>query len=311
MDISTLVLAVDLSEASRVAGLHAIGLARQLGARLVLLNVDEIGAPSEGITEALAEYLEQVETARTRWLADLQAACADAGVDCEVASVVGEPDEGVLEYLESHPAQLLVMGRSGAGSYRRFMLGSTTKRVLHHVEIPTLVVPFDPEHDQAPAGPVAYRALLTTTDFSPASDAGLSFAYELSRKLAAPLTVLHVERSPLVGVMPEEPLAPPTDHLDALRRDVETRLQESLDTLTLDRDAIDVAATVGTSAGRAIVEAAEELGSDLIVIPSSGKGRLKRLLMGSTTDHVLGATEVAMLVLPRPWLERSLGEPVS
>lgn len=303
MDIETLVLAVDLSESSRVAALHAIGLARRLGARLVLLTVDEIGAPQDGLSEALAEYLAKVEDARTRWLSRVEAVAATAGVPCELARVVGEPDEGILDYLAAHPAQLLVMGRSGAGGYRRFLLGSTTRRVLHHVAVPTLIVPFDPDHDQAPAAPVEPRSMLTTSDFSPASDRGLCYAYELARALAVPLTVLHVERTPLIGATPEEPLQPPTDHLDALRAEVEQRLAQSLESLAIDPESVEVAATVGTSVAKAIVEASEALGSELVVIPSQGKGRLRRLLMGSTTERVLGSIERPLLVLPKPWLD--------
>lgn len=306
MDIHTIVLAVDLSESSRVAGMHAIGLARRLDARLILLHVDEIGAPDDqtGLSESLLEYLARVSDARTRWLDALTAAATAAGVTTELATVVGEADEAITEYVASSPAQLLVMGRSGAGAYRRFMLGSTTQRVLQAVSVPTLVVPFDPEHDQAPSAPVEYRSVLTTTDFSDASDRGLSFAWQLTQELRVPLTVLHVGRSSLVGAIPEEGLRPPTDLLEELRADVERRLIQSVQKLSIDPNSVEVAATVGTSVAKAIIEAAETLGSELIIIPSHGKGLLKRLFLGSTTERVIASSERPLIVLPRGWLEK-------
>lgn len=51
--------------------------------------------------------------------------------------------------------------------------------------------------------------------------------------------------------------------------------------------------------GHAIVEYAEELDAGLIVVPSHGKSRLKRLLLGSVADRVVRLAHCPVLVLKR------------
>ena len=51
------------------------------------------------------------------------------------------------------------------------------------------------------------------------------------------------------------------------------------------------------NAGSEITEHAREVGAGLIVIPSHGRGPLKRLLLGSTTDRVVHLAHCPVLVL--------------
>jgi len=50
----------------------------------------------------------------------------------------------------------------------------------------------------------------------------------------------------------------------------------------------------------AIVEKARELGADLIVVGSNGRGRLGRVLIGSVSDEVVRHFERAVLVIRLP-----------
>lgn len=51
------------------------------------------------------------------------------------------------------------------------------------------------------------------------------------------------------------------------------------------------------NAGTEITEYAREIGAGLIVIPSHGRGPIKRLLLGSTTDRVVHLAHCPVLVL--------------
>ncbi len=52
-----------------------------------------------------------------------------------------------------------------------------------------------------------------------------------------------------------------------------------------------------TTAHEGIVETAKEKGADLIVLGCHGKAALVRLLMGSTTERVIGHTNCSVLVV--------------
>jgi len=51
------------------------------------------------------------------------------------------------------------------------------------------------------------------------------------------------------------------------------------------------------NAGTEITEYAREIGAGLIIIPSHGRGPIKRLLLGSTTDRVVHLAHCPVLVL--------------
>jgi len=51
------------------------------------------------------------------------------------------------------------------------------------------------------------------------------------------------------------------------------------------------------SAGNAIVHCAEEIGADLVVVGTSGKGLFKRLFSGSVSDHVVHHAPCPVLVI--------------
>ncbi len=67
----------------------------------------------------------------------------DAAVRYEVVRAVGNPSEQILD--ESRKGyDLAIMGTRGLGGMDRFLLGSVTSRVSHHIKIPLTVVP--PRH---------------------------------------------------------------------------------------------------------------------------------------------------------------------
>jgi nucleotide-binding universal stress UspA family protein len=125
-------------------------------------------------------------------------------------------------------------------------------------------------------------------------------AAALAGALGSRLTVLHAQASvpiPVLGM--GEMLDPRTMDvlLTASRSDAERILAE----------AVAVAEAAGVPASRelvtndlphrAIVEACERLGCDLIVMASHGRGGLQGLLIGSETQRVLVHTDKPVLVV--------------
>ena len=54
---------------------------------------------------------------------------------------IGEPSEAILQAGHRLQPELIVMGTHGLGGLRKFLLGSTTERVLRGTEWPLLAVP--------------------------------------------------------------------------------------------------------------------------------------------------------------------------
>jgi nucleotide-binding universal stress UspA family protein len=122
--------------------------------------------------------------------------------------------------------------------------------------------------------------ILVGYDFSRPSESALAMAVNLARAFGAKISLIHV-----VPVMTTAEVygARTADLWPDMLKSSELALKE---VATSVKDiAVDTLATVG-SAPREIAERADELNADLVVVGSTGKGAMKRLLLGSVADGV-------------------------
>lgn len=142
--ISTIVVGVDGSEGSERAAEHAAAIARHWGAKLKLVTVVRTpegwwgigGAPPspEALSAALIEGQQKV-------LNDMVAHLDLDGIEYETFEELGDPVSRLMAVCEASEADLLVIGRRGAGLAERVILGSTADRLTHLSSSPVLVVP--------------------------------------------------------------------------------------------------------------------------------------------------------------------------
>lgn len=69
----------------------------------------------------------------------------EAGVKASSACTRDEPADLLLKVAHDTGADYIVIGSSGAGGVRDVIMGSTAMRVLHHSDVPVIVVPA-PKH---------------------------------------------------------------------------------------------------------------------------------------------------------------------
>ncbi|HXV73075.1 MAG TPA: universal stress protein [Acidimicrobiia bacterium] len=143
-NISMIIAGIDGSDGSTRAADRAAALARAHGARLKLVTVVRTpegwwgigGAPPspEALSAALVEGQQQI-------LREVEEALDLAGVDYETVEELGDPVSRLLDVCENSSADMLVIGRRGAGLAERVILGSTADRLTHLATCPVLVVP--------------------------------------------------------------------------------------------------------------------------------------------------------------------------
>jgi nucleotide-binding universal stress UspA family protein len=130
--------------------------------------------------------------------------------------------------------------------------------------------------------------ILVATDFSAASGAALAFARTLASRFGASLHLLHVLEDPYVtGAFAPEVYAPPPAGLR------ESWLRSAEGTMAMlvtetDKAAFNITTDVvfGPIA-LTIVERASQIGADLIVMGTHGRGGVAHLLMGSVAERVV------------------------
>lgn len=141
---TTIVAGVDGSEQSIHAAQRAVDLARLTGGKVTLVTVVRPPEGWWGLEGAppSPEALAAAVVAGRREVLDRVIEAIDAsGVELETAEEIGDPAGRIIAICEDRNADLLVLGRRGAGLVERMMLGSVADRLAHHAPCPVLIVP--------------------------------------------------------------------------------------------------------------------------------------------------------------------------
>ncbi len=155
-----------------------------------------------------------------------------------------------------------------------------------------------------------YRTILCATDLSANAGQALRHAVHLARLEQGRIHVLHVlpDMEPAVlnyvaTVMGEGRLADlELEHKEEVRGQIRSRIEEVLRE-ELSGNEADLALIAGIEVlhGPPVVrllEAADRLGVDLMVLGSHGKGRLQHAFLGSVAEKVLRRSRHPVLVVP-------------
>lgn len=147
--MKTLLVPVDLSDASQPVLEKAAELAPQLLARIVLLHIVEpvatyvpVGATMDVITAAPppAETPESLSApdARLKALAEPLVA---AGIEVEPVTLIGLAVDDILEQAAKHHADFIMLGSHGHGALYHLFSGSVVTGILKRAKCPVIVVP--------------------------------------------------------------------------------------------------------------------------------------------------------------------------
>jgi nucleotide-binding universal stress UspA family protein len=135
--IRTILLATDLSAASREATDRAIDLAGRLDARLVIVNVLEKRRLAGGGSH---ERVDQARAEREAHLVNVVRDARSSGVTAEFLVWQGDPGGSIAAAAEAEGADLVVVGTRGRSAAGRWLLGSVSDHVVRHAGCPVLVV---------------------------------------------------------------------------------------------------------------------------------------------------------------------------
>lgn len=138
---------VDGSETSTRGLSHAIGLAKDSGARLRLVNVlDEAAVshtPGPYALSNVTALLGSMREAGLKALDEASALARKSGVEAEdtmIDAQVPHVSDSILAEVRKWRADLIVMGTHGRRGLNRLLLGSDAERVLRDASVPVLLV---------------------------------------------------------------------------------------------------------------------------------------------------------------------------
>jgi nucleotide-binding universal stress UspA family protein len=150
------------------------------------------------------------------------------------------------------------------------------------------------------------KRILVPMDFSLDADAALAYALELARQFSASVYLLHVLENPLAaGMWSSDAYTAELSGLSLnLVRDAEERLRQAIPTIAGVHYGLTSEVRVGKPADTIVAFAREQI-IDLIVMGTTGRTGVPRILMGSVAERVVRTAPCPVLTMRAHERERA------
>src|SRR5262245_46776913 len=138
-----ILVATDLTDASKPAFKEAVEMAQDAGAVLMIAHAYQTPNAAQADAVAPGVYEEWDRNLRSGVEAKLKPLVEEAkkeGVNARPLVLSGVPYEAIAEAVQTQRADLVVMGTHGRQGVSRFFLGSVASRVISTVTCPVLTV---------------------------------------------------------------------------------------------------------------------------------------------------------------------------
>jgi nucleotide-binding universal stress UspA family protein len=294
MSFDSIVVGMDFSEAA----IHsAVWVARCFAptAEISLVHVIDLPSrprfvpasmPTRATIEAAAREFAQSQMTNVIPLLNHHAASYEVRV--------GKPHEEIVKVASERNADLIVIGPHGDRPRPRRLLGTTADRIVRTSVVPVLV------GMDLPVG--TPEQLLVPVEDAAITPAVLAAARSLPKRFGATVTLLNVWSNAeysYVASMAHATARSDADARDELERDLNLAARGWLEEMTKDgtpREQIRSLVTYG-SVGDSVLQVAEAIDADLIVMGGRGSGLVAPALLGSTVASVLHGAKFPVLVV--------------
>lgn len=286
-DFNNILVGIDYSESSRSALRQAGRIAADEGSELVALHVV---VPSE-----IEEYGKYYTVSSDDMLQSFRGEIAEiierelgSGAAARSETVVGTPYHELMEWIEKHGNDLLVLGSRG-GSAHPHGIGFFAAKCVRHAQIPVLLTR---QRHETP-----FKRIVACVDFSETSDDLLQLAARIARDEGAELQVVHAVSPPwmrgthvLYNLQTIEDDAYKAQFREILGEQMEAacnKLPIKAEPHVLEHP----------NKSRAILKFLNENDADLAVVGRSGRS-IRQFLIGTTAERLIHRSPCSVLVVP-------------
>ncbi|WP_435005454.1 universal stress protein [Tundrisphaera lichenicola] len=315
--VETILHPTDFSEQADHAYQLARLIARERGARLIVLHVariyvdapafvpPEVGSLVLNLPESQADYRAGLE-AKLNERIELAAHVGDdrtiLGNDPkqdvharelrrpEARLEEGDPVDEILRVADEVECDLIVMGTHGRSGLGRLLTGGVTEAVVRRARCPVLTF-------RGPESAESWdrsKAILHPTDFSECSELALQTARTIAQRCETRLVLIHVlpTQTVIFGTVPVSCDVPSI-------RDSLTAMASRVDGPDL-KHPVEFRLIRGDPASEILRIAEDEGDRSLIVMGSHGRTGLRHLFMGSVAEAVLRKAACPVLTVKAP-----------
>ncbi|HZE21858.1 MAG TPA: universal stress protein [Desulfobaccales bacterium] len=246
-------------------------LAQACGSQVFAVQALEVKAEYEAVAPDLRATLAQ-EVQKNMEL--IEEAAAKRGVTLKMVNPEAQAAHAaIVAAAEKIGPDLIILGRCGKTALARLLMGNVTARVIGLSPVNVLVVPR--------GAALAFRRLLIASDGSAHSQAAWKLALAMAQKAASELVA--------VSVAPEE-----GDIIQA-----KAIIHQMLTEANRAKMPLKGVNPQGLAPDEGIVHQAIRNEVDLIIMGSRGLTGLKKLVMGSVTERVIGRSPCPILVVKK------------
>jgi nucleotide-binding universal stress UspA family protein len=143
-NLKKIVVPIDFSDCSMKALAYAKGLAKEFGAKLILLNSVHLHyyvTSDEYARYDFADYMQRAEKFANEQLTELIRTTDWEGIKVEPSLQIGHAGDQICARARDQGADLIVTSTHGRTGLKHVLIGSTAEYVVRHAHCPVLVVP--------------------------------------------------------------------------------------------------------------------------------------------------------------------------
>lgn len=196
--MKTILVAIDFSGPSEKALSVAKGIAAKTGAKLLLMYVYQPYISDIAIPEtiyALPIY-QQLEEQYRKQLNDHSEQAKKEGLTAEAIWRAEGIHDAIIRQSKESQADLIVMGRTGKGSFMDKLVGSSTTSIAKHASCPVLIVP-------AQTSKFSFEKIIYATQLEYEENEIIAQVTDLVKQLGATLTFLKVDAWTQPDIQPD------------------------------------------------------------------------------------------------------------
>ncbi len=298
--IKRILLATDFSRWAQRAEDYACALACSWRASLTVLSVAEFPPGLNPDYPVNQQYLADLLKHASSQLVDLKGRAERRGMAVTTRVATGIPSEEVITAARAEDSDLIVVGTRGKTGLAHVLLGSTAERVIRGAPCPVLTVRMEPadtkQEEGALSRPVTLERILVPVDFSDCSLDALEYAIVVAQQAKASLMLLHVLEPVSYG------LDFTLSHIRTRDSEVSTwtkRLEELASSHQHSHVQVESRLRGGLPSD-SILDSAQTLPCDLIIMGTHGRRGISHALSGSVAEAVLRKAHCPVLTVRSP-----------
>ncbi len=291
MKIKNILVPVDFSKFSDRAVKYALFLAENYAANITLLHSIVLLHEEAHEEETLKAYEKSIRLLEEDSHRLFQEHHEDAGtknVTINSVTIRGiSAADSILDFINDNGFDLVVMGTHGRTGFKKWIYGSVAERVVRLSPVPVITI-----HE--PLKEFDIKKVLIPIDFSEYSKKAAQAGVEIAKKFGAKLEFLHVVDQAIHPAF----YVSGVESVFTIDRELKERTRDNLKTFAGNGNGGTFTVIEGRPA-REIVNYAEHINADFIVMATRGLGGLEHLLIGSTTERVVRWASVPVLTVER------------